>query len=168
MRAVVVVESCFGNTSTVADAIVEGLRSAGVEVEAHSAESAPRRVRADLIFVGAPTHNLGLSTPTSRGQAADKGGNPAATGVREWVDAVEVLDGRTIAFSTKTKGMFAGSAGKAIVKALKRRNIRAERGDDFTVAGTTGPITAGELDRAREWGRTLADQDGHQSAKTTP
>ena len=87
--------------------------------------------------------------------ARHKGGISAAAGVREWIDAVEVLDGRTVAFSTKVRGMFAGSAAKTIVKALKRRSIQAERGEDFTVAGTAGPIAAGELNRAREWGRAL-------------
>jgi flavorubredoxin len=155
MRAVIVVESCFGNTSKVADAIIEGLDSAGADVETFAADSAPRRLSADLVLVGAPTHNLGLPTPASRNQAAQHGGTPPATGVREWIDDIEALDGRVIAFSTTTGGVFAGSAGKAIVKALKRRNIRAERGADFTVAGTPGPIADGELERAREWGRTL-------------
>lgn len=155
MHAVVVVESCFGNTSKVADAIVEGLRSTGAEVETFAASAAPRQLSADLVLVGAPTHNMGLPTSATRSQAAQKGGTALATGVREWIDHVETLDGRVVAFSTTTGGMLAGSASKAIVKALKRRKIRAERGTDFTVNGTPGPVADGELERAREWGATL-------------
>ena len=155
MHAVVVVESCFGNTSKLADAIVEGLRSTGAEVETFTAGSAPRRLSADLVLVGAPTHNMGLPTSATRSQAAHQGATAPATGVREWIDHVEALDGRIIAFSTTTGGMLSGSASKAIVKALKRRKIRAERGTDFTVKGTPGPVADGETERAREWGRTL-------------
>jgi flavorubredoxin len=155
MKAIVIVESCFGNTSAVADAIIEGLRSTGAEVQAYVASSAPARLSADLVLVGAPTHNLGLPTPASRGQAAQKGAAAPAKGVREWIETVETVGGRVVTFSTTTGGVFAGSAGKAIVKALKRRRVTAERGADFTVGGTPGPLADGELGRAREWGRTL-------------
>lgn len=156
VRAVVIVESCFGNTSAVADAIAEGLRSAGVQVETVAAGSAPTRLSADIVLVGAPTHNLGLPAAASRRQAVQKGGTVASTGVREWIATTTALAGRVLAFSTTTGGRFAGSAGKAIVKALNRRDIVAERGPDFTVTGTPGPLADGELERAREWGRTLA------------
>ena len=155
MKAVIVVETCFGNTSSVAGAIVDGLRSAGADVETMSADAAPRRLSADLVLIGAPTHNLGLPSPDTRRQAVEKGAATTPTsGVREWIAVVETLDGRVVTFSTTTGGMFAGSAGKAIVKAAKRR-VPAERGVDFRVMGTPGPLASGELDRAREWGRTL-------------
>lgn len=156
MHAVVVIESCFGNTSQVADAITDGLRCSGVEVQTYASASAPRRLSADLVLVGAPTHNMGLPTTASRGQANQKGGDAPTTGVREWLDDVEALDGRVVTFSTTTGGFMAGSAGKAIVKALRRRRISAEHGADFTVRGTPGPMADGELERARVWGRTLA------------
>jgi flavorubredoxin len=156
MKAVIVLESCFGNTSSVADAITAGLRSTGVEVETVPAADAPPRLSADLVLVGAPTHNLGLPTPNSRRQAVQKGAAiTSATGVREWIGGVQTVQGRVVTFSTTTGGAFAGSAGKAIVKALKQRKVRAERGVDFLVTGTPGPLAGGELDRAREWGRTL-------------
>ena len=158
MHAVVVIESCFGNTSKVAEAIIAGLRSSGAEVETYAAGSAPRRLRADLVLVGAPTHNMGMPTSASRDQATRKGGAAAATGVREWIEGVEALDGRVDTFSTTTGGFLAGSAGKAVVKALKRRRISAEHGADFTVNGTPGPVADGELERARDWGRTLQHQ----------
>jgi hypothetical protein len=95
-----------------------------------------------------------MPSPATRQQAAQKGAaTTPATGVREWVAGVRTVDGRVVTFSTTTGGMLAGSAGKAIVKALKQRKVRAERGVDFRVTGTPGPLADGELDRAREWGR---------------
>jgi flavodoxin len=155
MHAVVVIESCFGNTTKVAEAIIDGLRASGAEVHTYPAASAPRRLSADLLLVGAPTHNMGLPTSASRDQATKKGATAPAAGVREWIESLEALDGRVVTFSTTTGGMLAGSAGKAIVKGLKRRRISAEHGADFTVNGTPGPMADGELDRARQWGRTL-------------
>jgi hypothetical protein len=155
MRAVLIIESCFGNTSQIADAVGEGLRSRGVAVETISAESAPPSLNADLVLVGAPTHNMGLPNSASRSQAAQKGGDAPSSGVREWIDRVGSIDGPVIAFSTTTGGLLAGSAGKAIVKAFKRHKIHADRGPDFIVKGTPGPLGEGELARAREWGSTL-------------
>lgn len=156
MKAVIVVETCFGSTSSVAGAIAQGLRSTGAEVKTISAEAAPPQLSADLVLVGAPTHNLGLPSSETRRQAVQKGAATApATGVREWIAGVQTLNGRVVTFSTTTGGMFAGSAGKAIVKALKQRRVSAERGVDFRVTDTPGPLAGGELDRAREWGRTL-------------
>lgn len=156
MYAVVVTESCFGNTARVAEAITEGLRSAGADVETYVAAAAPPHLAADLVLVGAPTHNLGLSTPASRSQAAQQGAGVPATGAREWIDSLQGVDGQVVAFSTTTGGVFAGSAGKAIVRALRRRKVKAERGADFTVTGTPGPLADGEIDRARAWGISLA------------
>ncbi|WP_425387393.1 flavodoxin family protein [Embleya scabrispora] len=89
MRVLVVTESCFGNTSQVAEAIIEGLRSDGAAVEAVSADSVPSSLSADLVLVGAPTHNMGLPSSASRGQAAQKGGSAPSSGVREWIDRVD-------------------------------------------------------------------------------
>lgn len=155
MHAVVVYESCFGNTSAVAAAIADGLRDAGAEVDALPAESAPAAIAADLVLVGAPTHNMGLPTAASRRQAAAKGATVSLRGVREWIDGLRSVDGRVLTFGTTTGGAFAGSAGKAIVRALERAGVPAERGTDFRVTGTPGPLAAGQADEARAWGRSL-------------
>lgn len=154
-RAVVIVESCFGSTAAVARALADRLRAAGVEVELTEAATAPSRVAADLVLVGAPTHNLGLPTAGSRAQAASKGAGPAVPGVREWIAGVERVDGRVLSFGTRTAGRFSGSAGKAIAKALARRGVDAVRGEDFVVTGLAGPLADGELDRAGQWAAGL-------------
>lgn len=154
----VVVESCYGNTRRIADAIAVGLRSAGTHVQMAPADTAAPAVAEaiDLVLVGAPTHNAGLPTPSTRAQASAPGG-PGRTGVREWVAAAQIPAGaEVVTFDTVTGGAFSGSAAKAAVKALRRRRIRAERGESFRVSGREGPLVDGELDRARAWGENLA------------
>lgn len=155
MRSVVVVESCFGNTVAVAEAIAEGLRSGG-EVEVYTADQAPAVLSADLVVIAAPTHNGNLPKPKSRAQAEQKGaiGVPQA-GVREWIAALDALDARVFTVSTTTGGRYDGSAGKAAVKALRKRKIVAEHSGDFLVRGRPGPLAEGEADRARAWGVSL-------------
>lgn len=152
MRAVLVVESCFGNTGRVAAAIATTLRERGTSVDVCEAATAPARLDADLIVVCAPTHNLGLPSASSRAQAVQRGAaQPSGPGIREWIDTVSTLTGRIVAIATTPGTRFSGSAAKAIVKRLARKGIRAERGPDFVVTGTRGPLGAGELERARDW-----------------
>lgn len=157
MDAVVVVESCFGNTSAAAEAVAEGLRGAGAEVRLFSAHEAPSRLTADLAVLAAPTHNAGLPKAASRAQAADQGAETRApSGLREWIERAAGVEGRIVTMSTTTGGRFAGSAAKATVKALRRRRIAASQGENFRVTATPGPLADGELDRARAWGAALA------------
>lgn len=154
-NAVIVVESCFGNTATIADAVAEGLRRAGAMVDVVPADRAPTSLSADLVLVGAPTHNFSLSTPGSRAQAAQRGAATTGPGVREWIQKLERLDAVTFTFATVVPGHFSGSAGAAARKQLRRRQIPAGRGPDFLVNGVAGPLLDGEIDRARAWGSEL-------------
>ena len=154
----VVVESCYGNPGRIADAITAGLRSAGAHVQITSADTAESAVdeAIDLVLVGAPTHNAGLPTPSTRAQASTPR-RPGRPGVREWVAAAQLpAMAQVVTFDTVTGGPFSGSAAKAAVKALHRRRIPAERGESFRVSGREGPLVDGELDRARAWGENLA------------
>ena len=60
--ALVIVESHFGNTRTIARAVAAGLADAGVRasvLDADRAGAPPADL--DLLVLGAPTHNRGLS-----------------------------------------------------------------------------------------------------------
>ncbi|MBZ6372118.1 flavodoxin family protein [Microbacterium aurum] len=152
MRAVVVVESYFGNASQVAETIATTLRERGASVEVYDAASAPPRLEADLILICAPTHNLSLPSASSRAQAVQRGApQPAEPGVQEWLDEVTALTGRVVAIGTTAGSRFTGSAAKAIVKRVARKGIRAERGPEFVVNATAGPLRTGEIERARDW-----------------
>ncbi|MGW0432161.1 flavodoxin family protein [Micromonospora sp. NPDC003197] len=158
MRVLIVIESCFGNTSRVADAVAAGLRSKGADVTVVEAAVAPPLDGVDLLLVGSPTHNMGLPGPASRKQAATKGGHPAATGVAEWLDTLPAtLGGRAATFDTVTgTGFFSGSAAKGIQKRLRRHQVDVIARESFVVTATEGPLADGELDRAERWAAALA------------
>jgi hypothetical protein len=155
MYALVIVETCFGNTHAVAEAVAAGLTEAGAEVALVSASEAPTQPVADLVVVAAPTHNLGLPSTASRAKARESGGDVPETGVKEWLEEATALRGvRLVAIDTAVAGMFSGSAAKAAARLAKSRGWRAERAQSFVVAGQKGPLADGELDRARALGRS--------------
>ncbi|MEV5988023.1 hypothetical protein AB0L85_23890 [Streptomyces sp. NPDC052051] len=158
MNVLVITESCFGNTSRVAEAIATGLRSRDATVTVAAAASGPALDGVHLLILGAPTHNMGIPSPASRRQAREKGGQAPATGVAEWLEALPGDPGcRVAAFDTVTgTGFFSGSAAKAIEKRLRRRSVSVSARKSFLVTSTQGPLADGELDRAEQWGASLA------------
>lgn len=156
MKALIVVESCFTNTEKIAQAVATGLRSRGAEVDVVAAGGAPDISAADLLLVGAPTHNLGLPKASSRRQAEAKGGHPQEEGVAEWLGSLPGLKNRrTAAFATVVGSAFSGSAARAIRKRLRRLSADIIGCEDFRVLGTEGPLADGELARAEQWGASL-------------
>lgn len=153
LRTVVVYESHFGNTKSVAEAVAFGLAG---DVELIDVSAAPTQLSSDigLLVVGAPTHAFGLSRPGTRASAGS-----TERGVREWLDEVEMSNTTaTAAFSTRIdRPRFPGSAARAIGRRLHRMGapvIVPPR--DFFVLGTSGPLRSGERDRAHLWGARLA------------
>ncbi|MCB0914245.1 MAG: flavodoxin family protein [Actinobacteria bacterium] len=170
MRALVIFESMFGGTQTVAQAIASGVSAAvgeSAEVEVLEVSSAPTQVPADvdLLIVGAPTHAFGLSRPNTRDEAAKKTDEPLVStgdGIREWLAATSLPAGqRATAFDTRMAHPKAivkfDHANHSIEKAL--RKLGAEivcAPEKFTVVDVTGPLAEGEQARAEAWGSTIA------------
>jgi hypothetical protein len=161
MRSCVVYESWFGNTRRVAEEIAAALAPEG-EVELVSAqEPVPPLDDVDLLVLGAPTHVHGLSGRSSRAAAVEQGGEPGA-GIRDWIDRLPSRTGgpRAAAFDTRVNKpvLLVGSAARGISRRLRHHgyDLVAEP-QSFFVEGTLGPLEVGELERAREWGRTLAN-----------
>jgi len=160
MSVLIVVESLFGNTMTVARAVATGITEHGTAVTVLRCGEAPAEIPADvsLLVAGAPTHNLHLPNRASRTQAATRGAaQPDAVGLAEWIGtATPRKDLRVVTFDTTTGGAWAGSAAKAAAKLLRRRGFSApEQGPGFIVTGTPGPLRDGEEARARSWGAEL-------------
>jgi Flavodoxin domain len=164
--AIVVYESIFGNTRAIAEAIAEGLGSVTV-LPVH--EAAERRDSVDLLVVGGPTHMHGLSTARSRRLGAggdhEDGGSqvePGATeepGLRSWLrdlppDAAQC----GAAFDTRfdKSPWVTGVAARGIARRLRHHGIEVLATESFLVESSEGPLVDGEIDRAREWGATLA------------
>ena len=162
MRALVVFESMFGNTKAIAEAIAEGLGET-LETESVEVGHAPVSLLGyDLLIVGGPTHQFGLSRPDSRKGAAsetDESLISTGIGIREWIGSLPKASGVAAAtFDTSIrKPNLPGSAARGAQKRLKRLGYRIViPAEIFHVEGTTGPISDGELERAREWGAKVA------------
>lgn len=163
VEVLLVVESWFGNTRTIADAIAQGLSQQGGRVQMLNVEDALAELPAgvDLVVLGAPTHNRGLSTTATRQKAIAAGAKHGATGAQEWVDTVQLRDGVKVAvFDTVTsKSWFSGSAAKAAARTLARRGLAAAaETKSFTVRGLKGPLRPGQVNAAQSWGQHLARQ----------
>ncbi len=166
MKALVIYESVFGNTKEIAKAVADGLASQ-MSAEAVEVGAAPKTVGddVDLLVIGGPTHAWGMSRERSRQGAvkdANQGPVSAGIGVREWLGAIE--KGSSIAVATfdtrfNKPRWLTGSAARSAEKRLRRLGLRiAAPAESFFVAGSTGPLEDGELERARQWGERLASK----------
>jgi hypothetical protein len=164
MRSLVVYESWFGNTRRVAEEIAAALAHEGQVDLVTVDEALPPLADVDLLVVGGPTHVHGLSGRRSREAAVDQGaeGEPGI-GVRGWIDCLPngARGPRVAAFDTRANKpvLLVGSAARGIARRLRQHGYAlAVEPQSFFVEGTPGPLEEGELERAAEWGRTLADE----------
>jgi len=163
MTALIVTESLFGNTLSIAEAIGAGIAEVygNQTVRVVHASQAPAELPldTDLLVVGAPTHLLSLPNAGSRHDAEGRGA-PAArsAGVREWIETVDIPTGLRVAtFDTSIPDRIGfGTAAGAAARALRSRGAEATIGPSFFVTGMEGPLADGELGRATAWGRQLA------------
>ena len=161
-RALIIVESYFGNTRAIAEAVAAGLLDGGAEAQVVDVDQAPSTLPAglDLLVLGAPTHNRGLPTATSRAKACEqKGTRGSSHGIGEWLGSTALPASLNIsAFDTViSRGWLSGSAAKAIAKALRRHQGRETTSvGSFVVTASKGPLADGEKTDAHSWGRELA------------
>jgi hypothetical protein len=161
MKAVVVYESLWGNTATIARAIAEGI---GPEARALStaAATAAEVAGSDLIVAGAPV--LGFKLPTDKmreGIRRNPGRAPAPPDLSHpamyaWLEALPAGHGRCGVFETRVRGPF-GHSAPTISECLERAGYAPIAPPaDFIVTGRYGPLRDGEQERARQWGSALA------------
>lgn len=176
MRALVVYESMFGNTRAVAQAVAEGIATR-MAVDVMEVGEAPLALPTDvtLLVIGCPTHAHGMTTPQTRADAAERAGDRLVSrgiGMREWLDQMRPGEGSVAAaaFDTRLRGpgLLWGSAAKVAARRLRTAGFRLlPPPRSFLVGGPAGPmfdrLGAGELDRARDWGATLAPPVGEPS-----
>jgi hypothetical protein len=160
MHAIVVYESHWGNTAAVARAIADGI---GPDAKALPTDEATAEQLAgvDLIVAGAPVMAFRLPTEgTLEGLAAKPSKGPAPDlshpSMRAFLAALPAGHGRGAAFETGVRWS-PGSATGAIESQLRRVGYSTvTRSRRFVVTGTTGPLKAGEIERAQAWGKELA------------
>lgn len=165
LKALVVYESFFGNTQSIARAVAAGLRLEGLVAEAVDVGDATGvEVDAlDLLVVGGPTHAFALSRPSTRDDAVRRGGNrhDTARGMREWLSDLPIRDGTHLAaaFDTRVSKVrhLPMSAARSAAKILRQRHFTlATSPAGFVVQDVQGPLEQRELERAISWGRSLA------------
>jgi hypothetical protein len=163
MSALIVVESYFGNTRHIASVVADTLRSKGIETVVVVVADAPSQLPDDLelLVVGAPTHDMGLSTPETRSAACARNGEATpAIGTREWVASVDRPSDPPLVALFDTRTGYPWLAGSAAAKASvlladKGFPVLAAR-KTFRVRDVTGPLDAGEDEHARHWTQAIA------------
>jgi hypothetical protein len=160
MKAVVVYESLWGNTAAIARAIAEGIGS-GARALSTAEASALELTDADLVVAGAPVMAFRLPTDRMRetlGRTPDRTARPpelSHPSMRSWLSALPAGHGRSAAFETRFWWSPGGSTS-AIIRGLERAGYRQVlKPQRFIVLATHGPLRAGEVERAREWGKRL-------------
>jgi len=162
MTALIIVESMFGNTRTIADSVAAGLRTY-MPVEVRDVSEAPTEIPADvnLLLVGAPTHRYGMSRPRTRRIAAGQGATASIDkGVREWLKEVTGVPRGLLATTFDTRNAVPwvpGSAAKAVARRLSRLGCHIiVRPESFHVEVIPdGPLTPRDPERAEDWGKMI-------------
>lgn len=171
MKAAVIYESMYGNTHAVADAVAEGLRTAGEARVVSAADAAKADLTdVDLLVVGGPTHVHSLPWITTRRSAAKAAesshgrltmepGAEEATGLRTVLEDLPAGAGKSsAAFDTRLSGpvLFTGHASKPIAKRLRQRGYTPAAAPASFLVDKENRMLDGELDRAVAWGKSLA------------
>jgi Flavodoxin len=176
MNITIVYESMFGNTHEVAQAIGDGIRQAHADTEVACVpvgDTSPELIKStDLLIVGGPTHIRGMTSGFSRKmgisgeEKAEAKGEPThdlepdaeGPGLREWFDVLPKASDRrqAAAFDTRLGSPMAGGAAHGIARRLRRHGYQlVSDPEGFVVDDAYGPLRAGEIERAKEWGAQL-------------
>jgi flavodoxin I len=145
MKTLVVYDSLYGNTKTVAQTIGDAIPG---EVEVvHVGDASASGLEAyDLLIVGAPTH--GAKPSPDMGKYLDQIQAPALEGVN-----VAGFDTR---MTNRLITLF-GTAAPKIAKMLEKKGgTLVGPPGDFYVTGGEGPLKEGEVERAAAWAKELA------------
>lgn len=168
MSALVIYESMWGNTRTVAEAVGRGLGPDTRVVEVGDAPT-PLPPDIELLVIGGPTHAFSMSHESTRKDAVQKGAEPGHTGrgIREWLDDQPASDHVDVAtFDTRVTSVrkLPGSAARAAAKSVRKHHLGSVVAtESFYVTDMDGPLADRETERAVEWGAELRRSRGEHS-----
>jgi len=144
MKTLVVYDSVYGNTKTIAQAIGDAIPGAVQVLHVDEVEAGdPETV--DLFIVGSPTHG---AFPTE-----------AVQGLLGQVGAPAREGARVAAFDTRVRWLrLFGYAAPKMADALVEKGwvLAGEPGGFFVGSKKRGPLKPGEADRAAAWAKELA------------
>jgi flavodoxin len=145
MKALVLFDSKFGNTETIAQAVARGI-GGGTSAARVGAGGAPELAGVDLLVLGSPVV-----------------GGRATKPVQELVARIGAPTGsapKVAVFDTRMTMKFAQRFGHAAVRMadeLKARGFTVVgEPAGFIVLGQKGPLADGEIERAEAWGKGLS------------
>jgi len=141
-KILVLYDSGFGNTKQIAQAIVDGMGAASSLL--HVSEFTTEHLNnLTALIVGSPINGF---MPTEKTQGALK-----------LIPGGELKGVKAAAFDTRMHVWIHGDAAKKISKRLAAAGAEIIAGPEFFhVTGKEGPLADGEIERAKEWGSTLA------------
>lgn len=159
-------ETFFGNTEHIADAVAAGIRLEGWDVDVVDVSELDDTAleEVDLVVVGAPTHAFSLSRPTTRQEAAGRGGRTcyAQRGMREWLDQIPAASpraGLAASFDTRVSKVrhLPASAARSAARILRSKGyLLVGKPTGFVVRDIEGPLESRQTEHAIAWGRAVA------------
>jgi flavodoxin len=164
VKALAVYESMWGNTEQVARAVAAGVGES-YQVEVFEVSDAPKDPgpEVSLIVAGGPTHAFSMSRPNSRTDAHSHGADHGTEGfgLREWLEQLPAGEHPQViaTFDTKVKkAKFMPGAARSAAKVAEQHGYhRAAHAESFYVQHSEGPLVDGEIERATQWGRQIAE-----------
>ncbi|MBL7931481.1 MAG: flavodoxin domain-containing protein [Bacteroidia bacterium] len=137
MKSLVIYDSNFGNTKTIAELIAATLHCEARHVSKASLEAMKN---VDLLVVGSPI-NAWRPTPA----------------IQKFLSSLEALTNvRAAGFDTRMKTFLSGNAAKRINNQLKQKGAKIiAQPKGFYVTGKEGPLEANEKENAANWANEL-------------
>lgn len=145
MNVVILCDSKFGNTRSLAESMVAGLGDSHRVTLRNADEGVGSLAGVDVVFVGGPTHAHGASRPLKEALAA--------------IPAGSLGTARVATFDTRFQmpRLLTGSAAASASKVLKHAGAHiVAPPESFFVSREDPPtLIPGEIDRAKTWVRTV-------------
>ncbi|MGC9522796.1 MAG: flavodoxin family protein [Anaerolineae bacterium] len=157
MKALVVYDSVFGNTEKVAQTIGEALAEYGEDEVRKVGSVQPAQLTGlDLLIVGSPTRAFSPTPDTKQFLSSIPAGSLQGVTVAAFDTRIAVEDTNSAILKFFVK--IFGYAAKPIATRLERRGGElAVPPEGFIVEGTEGPMKEGELARATQWAKGIAN-----------
>ena len=148
MKGIVIFDTSYGNTRTIAETISETLQESGLEVDTAYVKDIKKMSARDYDF-------LVLGSPTRFGTMSF-----TVKGLLGKVKSKEWMNKPFVAFDTENPENIErneGSAAEKIAETLgKKQMIQLLPVLKAVVLGMKGPLQEGEIERAREYAREVA------------
>ncbi|MBN9483951.1 MAG: hypothetical protein BGO70_10125 [Bacteroidetes bacterium 43-93] len=138
--ALIIYDSAYGNTKRIAEAIAETIGAGARCIFIDDIEKV--NLNDDLLIVGCP---INAWHPT-----------PKVTEFLKSLSSSQLSGVSAASFDTRIDSIFSGNAARRIASGLKKAGaiiVTAPQG--FYVKATAGPLADGEIEKAKEWARSL-------------